>query len=74
MQCQLHESFDFIESYCLVHRVKQLRTEIGFEEKREKLVHSLSGNLVDTIKNNKKFYFKHAKRICEDAGVSFEVL
>ena len=74
MQCQLHESYDFIESYCLTHRVKQLRTEIGFEEKREKLVYSLNGNLIDTIKLNSELYFKHEKRICEDADVSFKVL
>jgi hypothetical protein len=75
MQCQLHESYDFIESYCLVHKIKQLRTEIGFEEKREKLVYSLNANLIDTIKEkNQEFYFKHEKRICEDADVSFQVL
>lgn len=74
MQCQLHESYDFIESYCICHKIKQLRTEIGFEEKREKLVYSLNGNLIDTIKKNQDLYFKHEKRICENPDVSFQVL
>ena len=74
MLCELHESYDFIESYCLAHRVKQLRIEIGFEEKREKLVYSLNLNLIDTIKQNGELYFKHSKRICEDPDTSFKVL
>lgn len=74
MQCQLHESYDFIESYCLTHRIKQLRTEIGFEEKREKLVYSLNQKLIDTIKQNQQFYFKHERRICDDPDTSFRVL
>jgi hypothetical protein len=74
MQCELHESYDFIESYCLTHKIKQLRTEIGFEEKREKLVYSLNQKLIDTIKQNKEFYFKHEGRICADPETSFRVL
>lgn len=74
MQCQLHECYEFIESYCLTHKIKQLRTEIGFEEKREKLVYSLNQKLVDTIKLTPDLYFKHERRMCEDPETSFRVL
>lgn len=54
--------------------MKQLRTEIGFEEKREKLVYSLSQKLVDTVKQNPELYFRHEGRICADPETSLRVL
>lgn len=73
LRYELHESYDFIESYCLVHKIKQLRTEIGFEEKREKLVYSLNENLINAIKEEGLHHFLHEKRICEDVETSYQV-
>lgn len=73
LKYELHETYSFIEAYCIIHKIKQKSVEIGFEEKSEKLVSSLNGNLINAIKQEKIYYFKHNERILEDIETSFEV-
>ena len=74
MKYELHENYDFIESYCLVRKLKQLRVDIGFEEKREKLVYSLNTNLIEKVKDCEEVYRFHKERICEDIETSYQVM